>query len=276
MAVSNKISKGYGIGSPTLNVFPEPIIAQRAPRTNDFAEIGTVWVDQANDNVYVISKVSGNSATWVTAGGDAVSFTTVTTTGKITAGDSFEMSAGTATITADDNVARCIYLHANAGTSETIHIHSDQGTQATSIYLESDAGGIAIDSGSAADDSIELNSYTNNGGIKLTTYGNLTVTSASGTAAGVAAITLNAKVGVATFTGGTTASGATQTFTITNDQITEGCGILVTVSNNGTNDAKITLERVKTAAGSMLVMTKNNGADALNGDVIISWMMLFT
>jgi hypothetical protein len=45
------------------------------------------------------------------------------------------------------NLGEAIYLHANAGTNETIKIHSDQGTGASSIELTSDAGGVDINAG---------------------------------------------------------------------------------------------------------------------------------
>jgi len=62
-----------------------------------------------------------------------------------------------ASITSTGNHINSILLHANAGTSETIKIHSDQGTGASSIEITSDAGSIDINSGDnitidAADD----------------------------------------------------------------------------------------------------------------------------
>ena len=47
-------------------------------------------------------------------------------------------------------------LHANAGTSETVKIHSDQGTGVASIDILSDVGGIALTSGLASADAINL------------------------------------------------------------------------------------------------------------------------
>ena len=47
-------------------------------------------------------------------------------------------------VTSTSNAANAIYLRANGGTSETIKIHSDQGSGAGSIELTSDAGGIDI------------------------------------------------------------------------------------------------------------------------------------
>ena len=131
-----------------------------------------------------------------------------------------------------------------------------------------------VETGLADDGAVTFDTTTNAGGITLTSDGNTSIDSGSGTAAG-AAITINAKIGVATLTGLTTAAGATEDLTITNDQLTEGCGILVTVSNLGTNDAQMTLTRVLTAAGTMLIQVENLGAAALNGNLIVSWMILF-
>ena len=43
------------------------------------------------------------------------------------------------------------------------------------------------------------------------------------------------------------------------------------VGNLGANDAQMTLQRVKQLAGSMELYVKNNGAAALNGNVVISF-----
>ena len=48
-------------------------------------------------------------------------------------------------LTSTENAASSIYLHANGGTSETILIYANQGTDARSIQLLSDVGGITID-----------------------------------------------------------------------------------------------------------------------------------
>ena len=57
-------------------------------------------------------------------------------------------AAGLTTITGTNNAVGAIYLRANAGTSETLKIHSDQGTSVTegaeSVTILSDAGGVGI------------------------------------------------------------------------------------------------------------------------------------
>ena len=98
-------------------------------------------------------------------------------------------SSGSVNISSSENVANAIYLRANAGTSETIKIHADQGTADTSIYLLSDAGSITIDSGqTSSNKGVLINTATSGGktyighstsnvyvGQHLTVAGDLTV-----------------------------------------------------------------------------------------------------
>jgi len=90
-----------------------------------------------------------------------------------------------------------------------------------------------------------------------------------------AACTSNTNVFACTFTGIVTASAAAQIFTITNSKATTTCQIVgLTMSNEGANDAQMTITRVKRQAGSILVTGTNNGAAALNGNVTITgWII---
>ena len=54
---------------------------------------------------------------------------------------------GRAIITANENAAGCIKLHADAGTSQTILIQNDAGTAAGAVNIAADAGGITLDAG---------------------------------------------------------------------------------------------------------------------------------
>ena len=60
-------------------------------------------------------------------------------------------SSGDIDLTSTANSACAIYLRANGGTSETIKIHSDQGTSESSIQLLSDAGGVDINAATGKD-----------------------------------------------------------------------------------------------------------------------------
>ena len=64
---------------------------------------------------------------------------------------------GSVLVSSTENVAQAIRLHANGGTSETIQIHSDQGTGVASVGLLSDVGGITLSApGLASNDAINI------------------------------------------------------------------------------------------------------------------------
>ncbi len=113
------------------------------------------------------------------------------------------------------------------------------------------------------------------GGIVLTPLaGEISMVPVTNSVAGLA-LTLNGRVGVATFTGQTTGAAANEDFVITNSSVTQGQGIICTVSNIGSNDADMTMEGCITeTAGTLTVRTQNNGAAALNGDVIITFWLI--
>ena len=115
----------------------------------------TVGMDGSADASLILSSTG--------TGADALQITTtaggidISATGNA-AGEDIDISSATSVnITATEDAANAIYLRANGGTSETIKIHSDQGTGAGSVEITSDAGSIDINSGDnitvdAADD----------------------------------------------------------------------------------------------------------------------------
>ena len=114
---------------------------------------------------------------------------------------------------------------------------------------------------------------TGGGEITLSSAGNVTmVPSTASVASPTAGSTQNFNVLVTTFTGFTTAMGASQDFTITSSEILATSGIFVQVTNldASTNGALMTMDGVTQAAGSIVVSTTNNGAGALGaGDNVI-------
>lgn len=197
---------------------------------------------------------SGTGATTVTAGG----ILDINGTGDITidagagifdlsvSGNmTFDSSGGTIGIGVDD-----IDQHINIGSAgeRTITVGNQVG--AAGIIIESGTTGMAFN------------------GLGLTSVEVLTDTQAA------AAVTVNGNNGAGIFTGLTTASAASQQFTITNSVCTVNSRILATVANVGANDAKMTLERVKPLAGSFTLDVQNNGTQALNGNVIITFWIL--
>jgi len=120
---------------------------------------------------------------------------------------------------------------------------------------------------------LTLQAGTGATGLKLSAAGNVQVVPATGSSASpTASITMNNRVGTATFTGFTTASAGTQAYTITNSTVLATSGIYCTVTNlnASTNGAQIGIQGITQAAGSFIVNTKNNGAGALGaGDNVL-------
>ena len=59
--------KGYGLNNPLQDIFPQPVVAERAPTTGDTNyPIGQLWVNKSADAVYVFTSVAAGSATWTT------------------------------------------------------------------------------------------------------------------------------------------------------------------------------------------------------------------
>ena len=114
--------------------------------------------------------VTFNLAASPSVAGSLTAATTIAAGTSVTAGDSLTMSAGTCTITSDDNAGQDIYLHADGGVAETIEIHADQSTVNASIYTHSDLGGIKSASGLASALALVFDASDAAGGI-TTTYG---------------------------------------------------------------------------------------------------------
>jgi len=95
-----------------------------------------------------------------------------------------ESTLGTVIVNSGEDTAQAIYLHANGGVTETIQIHADQGTAATSVYLLSDAGGITATATAGAIDvnastGITIDSATAGVSVDGVTASNFTVTGAA-------------------------------------------------------------------------------------------------
>lgn len=169
----------------------------------------------------------------------------------------------------------------NAGATKVVNVGSGN------VLLGSQT--INIGSGTAATGTHAINIGTGTGGgTKTVVVGNadgLTSISLRGSQVQVVAATdtqasptatavINARVGAATFTGFTTASGAAEVFTITNSVATATSVIICTASNEGANDAQMFVSRVERGVGTFDVTVTNDGAAALNGDVTIAFWIL--
>ena len=148
----------------------------------------TLGVDQSGVDLQAFGATTGESVTWdasadsLTTVGDLALFTMTGTTvpfrvdatGTVASGNAIELETtsgpiqiladgsttgnitidaqNTITIVSTDADATGIYLHANGGASETIKLHSDQGTGDESIILDSDVGGITLNANAGSID----------------------------------------------------------------------------------------------------------------------------
>lgn len=189
------------------------------------------------------------------------------TTGTITIGGT---GLQTGTITLGGGTGAQIVNVATGGTGvKTVHIADSAVanvitigslTGAASLTLQSGTGGISLATGATTPGSVSMTPAT------------------SSTASATSSVTMNNRVGCATFTGFTTAAAGLQGFTITNSNVLTTSCVLVTVANlnASTNGAEMSLLGVTQAAGSIIVNCKNNGGGALGaGDnVLINFWIL--
>lgn len=179
----------------------------------------------------------------------------ISLTGKITAGNDFEMTTGTCLIASDDNAANAIYLHTTGGVNEQINIFADAGTGMQSIWMHSDVGGINLEAGVAAASAVLIEATNAAGGIGMTagtggvitavTNGVFTVTTGTG------AVSIGADaVAHSCIFGGTTGAAATT--------IQSGTGNLVQTST-GT----ITLD-----AAGVLELNSSAGIIGIGNDAV--------
>ena len=100
-----------------------------------------------NASIHVLAAGTGTDAITLVASAGGIDITST----NAGAGD-IDITANTSRVivTATEDAAEAIYLHANAGTSEAIKVHADQGSGLASIELDSDAGGVTVNAAAAA------------------------------------------------------------------------------------------------------------------------------
>lgn len=279
MSVNLQPNVVYGLSDDLIQVLPMPIVAHRDPTIHDIAPLGQVWLNETAGTAFLLTRVVNAVSTWVNQPGGNAAFNNLTINPGPVA-----ITSTLTTITGSANVPQVIFLHANAGAAETIEIQSSQGTSATSIDINSTVGGVTLAGGLATGDAVNITAFNAAGGIDMdagalislnttTAAGNIQIVGGTNTAAGNAVIQ-NTYTGVVTLTGLTTASAATELITVTNALVSATSGVLVTAANLGANDAQMTVTRVVPGAGSFVVTLTNNGAAALNGNVILSFIVL--
>ena len=212
----------------------------------------------------LVSTAGGITLTGGLATINAINLTTGATGGITVTGG----SAGIAITTAAANGALSIVT----GTG-TINFATDN--TASAVNIATGAGQKALTIGSVNTGSTTLVQGGATGLITLSCAQGVAVTPGTNTQGSpTATAVIASRVGVATFTGFTTAAAASQVFTVTNASVTTTSAILAVSSNLGANDAQMNIKRVTPAAGSFAVTVKNDGTQALNGNVVITFWII--
>lgn len=153
MSVSNNIAIiDYGLTQALQQVFPTPIVAKRAPTTNDKAPIGQLWVQPVNtsgsavNSAWILTSIISNSANWESVSGGAGSFTTVTSSGNITS-TAGNISATIGSVSAGSTIAAGTGLSTAAGNITASDGNVVISTAGTFLQLP---GPVNINSGAGA------------------------------------------------------------------------------------------------------------------------------
>jgi hypothetical protein len=191
-----------------------------------------------------IGGVLGNSTTAIYASG----------TGNLTLSAvncTLDIDSGTGVMGISTDASATTVNVATGAAVKTLTVGSTNTTSATTV--QAGTGGLALSSAG------------------LTTLVSTTPTAASPTAG----VTSNVNVIGATFTGFTTASSASQTFTITSSKILATSAVFVTVTNSSAgNDCFLGITGIVQAVGSIAVHTLNSGSQALDGTVYVNvWII---
>lgn len=183
-------------------------------------------------------------------------------TGNIAIGT--DSTTGTIRIGGTGNNTGALSIAPGTG-AQTVNIATD-GTSAKLVNIGTGANSNIVNIGSVLGTSAVFIG-AGSGGIDLEAAGNVEMAPATGTAASpTATVTINSRVGSATFTGFTTAgAGGTQLFTINNLLVTTTSAIFATVThlNASTNGALLVLIDVTQNTGHILLSVQNLGTNPL-------------
>lgn len=142
MSTIQTLNTAYGFTQALLNVFPQPIIAQRAPTTKDKAQLGTTWINESAGTAYVLTQILNNSANWQgVAGGEVLGSLTVTPGPISLTGTTTINTSGAANTTIGTGGTGTVFIgNATGNTAVT-------GTLSTSSTLTVSTGGLDIEAG---------------------------------------------------------------------------------------------------------------------------------
>jgi len=180
------IKRGYGMDAPLQDVFPQPVVASRAPTTADKRyPLGQVWVDKSADQAWTMTSVAAGAATWSLSSPGASDVDTINSLSP-TAGNII-IDGGT-NLT-DSNAGSTVTLNMDAAITLATSVTAPLFTSAAAMQITpAAANDLAIDAATGQDiimtlgdnaganklsvldsDSVEVFAVDSNGGQTYTT-----------------------------------------------------------------------------------------------------------
>lgn len=269
-----KTTRAAGLENPLQNIFPLPVVATRAPTTNDKRyEVGQVWINTSSDQSWFLTSVSSGSATWALASPGASDVDTLTGD----AGGAISPAAGNITLAGGTNITSSgagstITFNLDGAVTLATSITSPIYTAAADVAINASAGNDVIvtlgDSAGATNFIVQALDGTDHWTVDSSgtiTFSSLTVTGAFTASGG--GVSLNASSNNNTVINSGTSTG---TVTIGNGSagavtLDSGAGISLdaaAASNFSTSGAGIDID-FASAAGRLIMTAGEDAADAI-------------
>lgn len=267
-ALTVDLMNGVNTGTQTLN------IANAATAANSSVQILSGAGSAGTSSLLMANNPRVNTVDIANVAPAAARITTIAG-GNSAQNDAVNIMAG-----APSAGNQSVNIMSGVATGGTQQVNIATGNSAKTVHVADGAAANTVIIGSTtASAATTLQAGSGATGLKLSAGGNVQmVPSTASVASPTSSVTNNNRVASITFTGFTTASSGAQTFTVTNSAVLATSAIFCTVTHvkNTNANVRLTLEDVEIAAagGSFLVKVTNNGADALDGDVIINWWIL--
>jgi hypothetical protein len=272
---------------------PNLVLAQRAPNAQDIShDLGSFWLNEATDTMYVLVDISAGAATWDALGGGGAGIDTIN--GVAPAGGNFTLAGTADQITATNGASTVTFSLPAAITtpgslSATTTVTAGTGISATTGDITAVAGDIVANAGNIDAPAGSLSAGTTVtagtgisattgditavGGNIVSTAGNLVATAGNLSLPGAGA---HAEIegGAATdFIG--TATLAEGTVTVAHTGITAADRIMVTRSDINGSTALGVLEVVKTPSTNFVINARNpaDGTIQTNDESVVEYVI---
>lgn len=217
---------------------PNLVLAQRAPNAQDIShDLGSFWLNEATDTMYVLVDISAGAATWDALGGGAAGIDTIN--GVAPAAGDFTLAGTANQITATNGASTVTFslpaaittpgsLTTTTSLSATTTVTAGTGISSTTGDITADAGDIVATAG---------NIYATAGSLSAGT----TVTAGTGISATTGDITAvagnivstagNITATAGSVSAGTTVTGGTGVVATTGDVTSTAGNLVATVGN---------------------------------------------